>query len=148
MVAVIHRTTLRYIPSANEPDYPEPTWKWNPDMTQVAGISAIYWRWDAGTERPVPMTAGEQSAVDAALATARRDQTVAQFDSVENILRAFAGLLVDELNAHSAKVNAILTAIDNGASLGAIKTAVAAIADLPTRQLSDLRTAIRNKLGN
>lgn len=145
---VINRTTLRYLKSVNEPDYPEPEWKWGPDMSQVAGVSPLYWKWDAVAERPIPMTQAERDAVDAAILTARRDSAVAQLADVENVMRALLQIVMDEFNLHSGRVNALLTAIDNGASLAAIKTAVAAISDIPTRTLTELRTAIRNKLGS
>jgi hypothetical protein len=67
--AVIHRTTLQYLPSVNEPDYPEPTWKWNPNMTAVAGVDPRYWKapadW-AGDAGPVEMSQAEKDAVDLA----------------------------------------------------------------------------------
>ena len=78
MANVIHRTTLQYFPSVNEPDYPEPTYKWSPDMSQVQGVPVQYWKWDAGTERPVEMTAGEKADVDAAAATAAQNAIVAR----------------------------------------------------------------------
>ena len=40
-----------------------------------------------------------------------------------------------------------LDAIDAAASLSALKTAVSGIQNLPTRDLLQLRTAIRNKIG-
>lgn len=71
---VIHRTTLQFLASVNEPDYPEPTWKWNPDMaaTLGAGVPFKYWKapadWNAVGAGPVVMTQLEKDAVDAALA--------------------------------------------------------------------------------
>lgn len=62
------------------------------------------------------------------------------------VIRAFMLLVLDELNAHSTKLNSVLTAIDNAASLAQLKTAVAAITDLPVRTAQQLRTAIQNKI--
>lgn len=74
MSNVIHRTTLEFYPSVNEPDYPEPTWKWNPDMTAVAGVPGYYWKapadWNAVGAGPVVMSQAEKDAVDAAMAAA------------------------------------------------------------------------------
>ena len=70
MASVIHRTTLQFLASVNTPDYPEPTWKWSPDMSHVAGVAFKYWKWDSLAEAPIPMTAGEQAAVDTADAAA------------------------------------------------------------------------------
>lgn len=144
---VIHRTTLQFIPSANEPDYPEPTWKWDPDMSAVAGVNQRYWKWDAVAERPVPMTQAERDAVDLARLTTQRDAAVSQLAQAENVMRALMLMVLDELNAHAAKVNAIMTAVDGAGTYAAMRTAIGLIADLPTRTEMQLRTAIRNKLG-
>lgn len=144
---VIHRTTLQFVASANTPDFPEPTWKHNPDMSAVVGVPVHFQKWDAVAERPIPQTAGEQAATAAARLTASRNATAAQLDQVEGVLRAFMLLLVDELNLHSARLNSILTAIDGAGTYANMRTAIAAIADLPTRTAQQLRDAIRNKLG-
>lgn len=74
MANVIHRTTLQYLESVNEPDYPEPTWKWNPSLLAVVGVPQKYWKapadWDAGGAGPVEMTAPEKAVVDLAEAIA------------------------------------------------------------------------------
>jgi hypothetical protein len=145
---VIHRTTLRYLTSVNEPDYPEPAWKWGPDMSQVTGVSPLYWKWDAVNERPIPMTQAEQDAVDAAILTAQRDSAVAQFGSVENGMRAFLLVLLDELNLHSTKQSEELADIAAATSLSDYKTRRAARAAVPQRTEQQLRTAIRSKLGS
>lgn len=90
-----------------------------------------------------------QAQIDAANATRYRNAAKAILSEVKSesaILRAFMLLVLDELNAHTAKTNAILTAIDGAASLAGLKTAVAAITDLPTRTANQLRTAIENKV--
>lgn len=151
MANVIHRTTLEFRPSVNTPDHPEPTWKHNPNMTAVAAVPFKYWKappsWD-GDVGPVEMTAPEKATVDGNLATATRDATAAQVDDVEDVLRATILAILDELNAHKDKINAILTAIDNGSTLAQVKTNIAAIADYPTRTIAQVRTALRNKLGS
>ena len=89
MANVIHRTTLEFRRSANEPDFPEPTWKWNPDMAGVAGVPEKYWKapadWDAGGAGPVEMTAPEKAAVDAvldaALVALNRNESTAAVDT-------------------------------------------------------------------
>lgn len=151
MAHVIHRTTLEFRPSVNTPEFPEPTWKHNPDMTAVAAVPFRYWKappdWNAAGAGPVEMNQTEKDAVDAALLTAVRNGTMAQLDNTEDVVRAFLQVALDELNSHAAKINAILTAIDSGGTLAQVKTNIAAIADYPTRTLGQLQTAIRNKLG-
>lgn len=146
MASVLHRVTREFRQSANTPDFPAIDWIINPDLSAVAGFASRYWKVNGDTVSL--MTLAERNAVDAALVAAARDAVADELTNNENIQRAFMLLVLDEFNAHSAKVNALLTAIDNAGSLAALKTAVAAIADLPTRTESDLRTAIRNKLGS
>lgn len=70
VASVIHRTSLQYFPSVNEPDFPEPTWKWNPSLAGVVGVPQKYWKapadWNAVDAGPVEMTAPEKAVVDAA----------------------------------------------------------------------------------
>lgn len=148
MASVINRTTFQFLRSADTPRYPEPTWKKNPDMTQVAGLAKYLWKWDVGTDRPIPQTAGEQTATLTARETATRDSTANQLDGSEAILRAVMNLVVDEFNRHTVKLNAVMDAVDAATSLGDFKSAVAAIADQPTRTLEQFKTAIRNNLGS
>jgi len=146
MADVLNTNTLEMRASVNEVQYQAP-WivitRAQYDLWSV--IPLRYRKWV--TDHVEEMTQPEKDAVDFALLEATRDEIVQQLDQQEDILRAFAGLLVDELNAHTARINGILTAIDNGASLSAIKTAVGTIQDLPTRDLAQLRQAIRNKIG-
>lgn len=62
------------------------------------------------------------------------------------LLRALVLIMLDEFNLHAAKINAILTAIDNGGTLAQVKTNIAAIADYPTRTKANLITAMTNKI--
>ena len=64
----------------------------------------------------------------------------------EIILRALLAVIIDEMNLHALKINAILDAVDGAATLAALKTAVAAIPDHPQRTLAQLRTAVLNKI--
>lgn len=146
MAAVLHRTTLQYLPSANTPDYPVIDWIINPDLSAVIGVANKYWKvtGDVVSE----MTQGEKDAKDAADLTFQRDAAVAQLQQTEDVLRAFMLTVLDELNLHAAKTNSIMTAIDNNSTLANIKTAIAAIADYPTRTETQLRTTIRSKLGS
>lgn len=145
MASVLHRTTKQYIGSANTPDFPTQDWIINPDLSAVVGFAAKYWV--ISGDSVSLMSQGERDAVDAAAATALKDSMAANVDAAHPAeLRALVELLVDELNAHSEAINAILTAIDNGANLSGIKTAIAAISDLPTRTLQQAKNAIRTHL--
>ena len=145
MANVLHRITREFIQSANTPDYPVADWIHNPDLSAVTGFDRRYWvvTGDAVTL----MDEASRAALDAAAVEAARDALADQIDQTEDILRAVVLMTLDEFNAHSAKINALLTAIDNASSLAGLKTAVAAINDLPTRTAAQVKTAIRNKLG-
>lgn len=145
MANVLNRTTREFIQSANTPDYPVADWIHNPDLSAVTGFDRRYWI--VTGDAVSLMDAGARAALDAATLEAARDDLANQIDQTEDILRAVVLMVLDELNAHSAKINALLTAIDNASSLANLKTAVAAISDLPTRTAAQVKTAIRNKLG-
>jgi hypothetical protein len=117
MAAVLHRTTKQYLPSANTPDYPTQDWIHNPDLSGVIGFDSRYWIITGDVV--TLMSQAQRDALNASLLAAARD----------------------------ALVNAILTAIDNGANIGAVKTNILAITDYPQRTAAQLRTSIRNKLG-
>ena len=123
MADVINRTTLQYLRSVNEPSYPEPTWKWNPDMSQVVNVVQRFQKWDVANDRPIPMDAGEQAAVVATALAAQRDAAVAALTQIENVQRAFMLVVLDEINV--------------------LRSAAA----LSARTEQQLRTAVRNKLG-
>ena len=146
MADVLNTQTLEMRASVNEVQY-APPWiviaRAQYDLWSV--IPLRYRKWV--TDHVEEMTQPEKDAVDFALMEAARDSIVQQLDQQEDILRAFAGLLVDQLNAHTARTNALLDAIDGAASLAALKTAAASIQNLPTVNLAQLRQAIRNKIG-
>ena len=93
------------------------------------------------------LTGPEKDAADAAAVEAARDEIIQELDSLENTLRAFAQVVADGFNAHGARTNGILDAIDTAGSLAALKTAVAGINNLPTYNMAGLRAAIRAQLG-
>ena len=100
MGTAIHRTTLQFRTSVNNPDFPEPTWKWNPDMSQVGGVPIVHQKWNAVAERPEPMTQAEMDAVDAAAVNAAKDEVESQIDGTGYDLdRALSLVMLDEINA-------------------------------------------------
>lgn len=146
MATVLNRTTKQLIPSANTIDYPVESWIINPDLSAVTGFSSKYWV-IAGDVVSL-MSQAERDTVDANELQAARDAVAAQMDQMENYLRAFALVMLDEINLHATRVTAILDAIDNNSTLANIRTAVALIPDVPTRTIAQLKTALRNKLGS
>ena len=76
----INSATLQVVQSVNTPDYPDPPWK-PVDLSQVAGVPPIYWKWDGVNLRPIPMTAGEQATVDANALSAKTAAVLASFQT-------------------------------------------------------------------
>lgn len=142
---VLNRTTKELVTQAYLPQYPLASWIRNPDLSAVAGQPAKYWiiTGDVVTL----MDAAARTAADAAELEANRTAAVAQLQRTEDVLRAFMLLVLDELNAHANKINAILTAIDTSTNYATLKANIVAITDYPQRTEAQLRTAIRNKLG-
>jgi hypothetical protein len=73
-------------------------------------------------------------------------QIQSETSSDAKLKRALAAVLLDELNLHALKHNAILDAVDAATSLADLKTRIAAIPDYPQRTLTQLITAIQNKI--
>jgi hypothetical protein len=145
MADVLNRSTFLLLRSVNTADYSPVDWVINPDLTAVVGWPSRYWTLVA--DAVGLMTPAERAAVDGAELAAARDAVASSLTDVENIDRALLRILMDELNSHTARINAILTAIDNASSLANLRSAVVGIADLPVRTDADLRVGLRAKLG-
>lgn len=146
MADVLNRTTREFIRSVHEPDYPVEEWIISPDLEAVTGFDSRYWVITGDVVSL--MDQAQRAAVDAATLEAQRDDLISQFGSVENILRAFMLIVLDEFNAHSAKTNSMLDAMDASTSLADMKNRIGQIADYPTRTSQQLIDAIRNRLGS
>tara|TARA_R110002072_G_scaffold273239_5_gene433978 strand:+ start:12743 stop:13183 length:441 start_codon:yes stop_codon:yes gene_type:complete len=146
MAAVLHRTTKEYRASVSTPDFPTVDWIHNPDLSAVTGQPSKYWLITG--DFITLMDKAARDVVDAAELSSGRDAVSDQIDLVEDIVRALALTLLDELNNHAAKINAILDAADNATSLATFKADMVAITDYPQRTISQLKTTIRNKLGS
>lgn len=89
MSDVVHRTTLEFRRSVNNTDFPEPEWKWSPDMSAVAGVPTHHQKWDAVAERPVPKSQAGKDAADASRDTAAKDSSVARLENDAVLMAAF-----------------------------------------------------------
>ena len=63
-----------------------------------------------------------------------------------SVVRALALLMLDEINAHAAKITAILDAADTATSLATFKTSMAAITDQPQRTRDQLVAALKARI--
>jgi hypothetical protein len=147
----LNRNTLEFRRSSNEPLHEPPDWIRNPldDVGRALRDSPYlprYWVLQ-GDDTIRDSTGPEKAAIDAASLAAGRDAVAARADDLEDVVRALALVLLDEFNLHTGRVNAILDAIDGASNFGQVKSAIAAINDLPTRDIADIKTGIRNKLG-
>ena len=122
MATVLNRTTKQLIASANTPDYPIAQWIIEPDLSAVSGFSSKYWTITG--DSVTLMSTSQRDTVDAADLSAARDAQAAQLDAIESEVRAFALVVLDEINT--------------------LRTALS----LPTRTIAQLKTAVRNKLGS
>lgn len=62
------------------------------------------------------------------------------------LIRGVVAALLDELNNHALKINAILDAVDAATSLTDLKTSIGNIADYPQRTLVQAKDAIKTKI--
>ena len=124
MAALLHRTTKRFLPFANTPDYvptwrkgqPSPTdgdWIVNPDLKGVKGVERRYWK-IVGND-VIAMDATERAAVDAAEAAAAQAARIAE---------ARAKLDDDLLSKAIAKVVATVTGKTETETLTDIRNAI------------------------
>jgi hypothetical protein len=67
-------------------------------------------------------------------------------DRKSMLLRGLVLTILDELNGHAAKINAILTAIDSGSTLAQVRDNIAAIADYPARTAAQVRATLNGKV--
>ena len=98
-------------------------WIYDPDMSAVTGQPNKYWIITGDVVTLMDQAA--RDVVDADEVETQRDNVVVQLDRQEDLLRAFASIMVDELNILRAKQKPVL----------------------PPRTLAQLKTAMRNKLG-
>lgn len=119
----LHRTTKQYLKSVSPNSLAEPAanYIYMPDLSAVLGQPVKYWNITGDTV--TLMSQSERDAVDAALSDASRDAIADQIDEVESVIRALALVLLDEVN---------LLRSQHG---------------LNARTISQIKTAIRNKLG-
>lgn len=146
----LHRTTLEYVRSGNDPMFSDPSWllvlRGSPSEALLLTVPRQYLVLEGDVLRE--MTQPEKDAVDAAALTAQRASLAASLDNVEDILRAFMLVVLDELNAHADRHNAITAAVDDASNLSQFAAAMRAIPDYPQRTAQQLRNAIRDRLGS
>ncbi len=119
-------------------------WNLSPDVSAVAGQPTKWW---TGTTVVTLISQGAQDAMTAQELSDSRDDVADRVDEVEDIIRQVVVLVVDEINDHSLKINAILDAIDGANNLADVKTAIALITDLNPITVAQAKTKIRNGLG-
>ena len=145
----LNRTTLEFQRSRNDTDSPDPPWllvePGSPNRTLIDTVPRRYLTLtgDVLSEK----SQAEKDAVDAAILDAEREDTASRLDELEDISRAFALVVLDELNARADTWNAILDAADGANNLAAFKAAMAAIPDYPQRTIAQMRSGVRAKLG-
>jgi hypothetical protein len=101
MASVLHRTTLEFLSSVNSPEYPDPPWLHNPDLSEVVGVPQRYWKLvgDVVSE----MTQPEKDAADAVEKTAEVDLVRDEID-LFSFVAALAEVTRKELNILRGKV--------------------------------------------
>ncbi len=114
---------------------------YQPDLSAVSGFPRRYWVVTGDVVTLADQAA--RDAIDAALLSAARDVLVDEIDAPETYGRAFSLVVLDEFNARTIKINAILAAIAGASNLNALKSAVAQIANLPTYSPAQLKAAVR-----
>ena len=122
MANFLHRTTKAYLVSADPNSLPEPIANYieQPDLSAVTGQPTKYWiiTGDIVTLASI----GQQVDIDTDEEAARLNSIADELDQTQTILKAFAEVVLDQLNT------------------------LRAFHSLPTATLAQLKSAVRNKL--
>ena len=120
----LHRTSLAHLKSIASADLPESLANYieYPDISAVEGWDIRYWIITGDVISL--MDAAARAAVDAQVLSDARDSITDEIDLVESLVRALALVLLDEINTLRAEHS------------------------LAARTTAQVKTAIRNKLGN
>jgi len=97
-------------------------WIHAPDLSAVTGFASKYWIITG--DIVTLLSQAERDAVDAAVLSTSRDGVADELDAVEDITRAFALVVLDEINTLRAQHG------------------------LADRTIAQLKTGVRNKLGS
>ena len=99
----LHRTTKQYSTSVSYSDLAEPLANYieGPDLSAVVGFSSIYWILTGDVVTLANLAA--RDVIDAAILVAARDALADEIDQVESYSRAFALIVMDELNVLRAQ---------------------------------------------
>ncbi len=97
MANVLNRTTKEFRRSVNTPNFPVADWIINPDISAVHGQPTKYWEITGDTVSLAD--APTRAAIDAAAENAIKDGIADELDRTRTIMRAFAEVVLDEINA-------------------------------------------------
>jgi len=94
----IHRTTKQVLKSVSPASLPEAASNYiqQPDLSAVEGHPAKYWL--VRGNDVVLVNATVRAAIDAVEANRNRDNIVDELDETQGLMRAFAEVLLDEIN--------------------------------------------------
>lgn len=124
MASILHRVDKTFIDNIKQEsaDLADPAeWIKNPDMSAVLGIEPKYWKITGDLVEAMNQT--EMDAADLAILEAQRDALAELLESVESYERAFAMIVMDEINE------------------------LRGLHGLQPRTVAQLKTALRSKLG-
>ena len=98
MANFLHRTTKQYLVSTSPNSLPEPISNYieDPDLSVVTGWSSIYWVITG--DIVTLMNQAARDTVDADILTEQRDSVSNSIDTAESYERAFALVVMDEIN--------------------------------------------------
>ncbi len=123
----------------NEVDFPQEDWLWNPDMEVSKGVPSKYWK--VSGDIVSVMTPDERAVED----TTPVDPSAHIKVNVmlgNYPMPVFMLVVLEEFNRHSARINALLSAIEGATNLASLKAEARAISALPLRTPKQLKTAM------
>lgn len=125
----------------------------NPDVSALTAVPLKYWKRNGNLVQE--QSAAEKTTTDAGIAAALQATNRSGADTITNAatiegveLRAFVGVLVDELNILRQWTRDFKTEVAAATSLANLQARVATLATLNDRTLAQAKTAYQNKISS
>lgn len=125
-------------------------WIKDPDLSAVVGFETQTQYWLPGVfpdDTVGLMTPVERAAQDAADLAAQRDAIVNQLNRVENLQRAIALVMLDEINELRAPWKTFIADMARVSDHAQLKLSVASYPSFNPRTLAEMQVSVREKLG-
>ena len=144
MIFVINKNNLevRQIKEKDSIGF-DSNWLINPDLSQVEGHP--FWHWQVVNDQVVLKSSADMALADSQILDARAQAISNKIDD-RSFQRAFARLVLNEINRLSVAINETRDAISTASSLAEAQTNIQALGSEPERTLAQLKNQLKNSV--